>query len=64
MTKLIHKPMTSEILLAYLNGNLTWARDEFWNSSKLQMRDVMLEATDYFDNVLDLNQFINVIFLP
>jgi len=56
--------MTSEILLAYLNGNYSWARDEFWGSTKLQMRDVMLEATDYFDNQLDMDRFIRVIFLP
>jgi hypothetical protein len=47
-----------------MNGNYSYARDEFWNSSKLQMRDVMLEANDYFDNQLDMEQFIHVIFLP
>lgn len=54
----------SEVLLAYINGNLSYARDEFWGSTKLQMRDVMLEANDYFDNQIDMEQFIRVIFLP
>jgi len=57
--------MKTEVLLDYLNGNYNWARDEFWGSTKLQMRDCMLEATDYFDDsISDLNQFIRVIFLP
>ena len=55
----------NEILETYINGNLSYARDEFWGSTKLQMRDCMLEATDYFDDsISDLNQFIRVIFLP
>lgn len=52
------------IIESYINGNLSWARDEFWGSNKTTMRDVMLEANDYFDNQLDMEQFIRVIFLP
>lgn len=61
----------NEILLSYINGNYSYARDEFWGSTKLQMRDVMLEAVGYFEDKTDhtlgddaLNRFIRVIFLP
>ena len=61
----------SEILLAYINGNYNWARDEFWNSNKLEMRDTMLEALEQFQNQTDhtlgddaMARFIRVIFLP
>lgn len=55
----------SEILLTYLNGNYSYARDEFWNSSKLQMRNVMLEANKEFKNDTEaMEHFIRVIFLP
>lgn len=57
--------MTSEVLLAFLNGNLSWARDEFWGSTKLQMRDIMLEANEEFKgDFKEMNRFIQVIFLP
>lgn len=56
----------SEILLTYINGNLSYARDEFWNSSKLTQRDVMLEALDLFEDDIHegMTKFIRVIFLP
>ena len=61
----------SDLLLTYINGNLSYARDEFWNSSKLQMRDYMLEANEEFKNKTDqtlgadaMERFIRVIFLP
>ena len=55
--------MKHEILLTYINGNHSYARDEFWNQNKITMRDVMLEATDTFEPE-ELKRFIKVIFLP
>jgi hypothetical protein len=55
----------SEVLLTYINGNYSYARDEFWGSTKLQMRDIMLEARAHFHgDYEDFNRFIRVIFLP
>ena len=55
----------SDLLLTYINGNLSYARDEFWNSSKLQMRDYMLEAQEHYRKAPDeIRRFIRVIFLP
>lgn len=57
--------MTSEVLLAYLNGNLSWARDEFWGSTKEQMQNIMLEANEEFKGDSErMAHFIRVIFLP
>jgi len=53
----------SEILLTYINGNYSYARDEFWNQNKITMRDVMLEANNEMSQK-NLDQFIRVIFLP
>lgn len=54
-----------------MNGNYSYARDEFWGSTKLQMRDIMLEAHQEFQNKTDhtlgadaMERFIRVIFLP
>jgi len=55
--------MKHEIILTYIDGNLSYARDEFWNQNKITMRDVMLEATDTFEPE-ELKRFIKVIFLP
>ena len=55
--------MKHEIILTYLNGNHSYARDEFWNQNKITMRDVMLEANNEMSQK-DLDQFIRVIFLP
>ena len=52
----------SEILLTYINGNLSWARDEFWGQNRTTMRDVMLEANNEMSQK-DLDEFIRVIFL-
>ena len=52
-----------EIILTYLNGNYSYARDDFWGQSKMTMRNVMLEAAKTFKRE-ELKQFIRVIFLP
>lgn len=48
---------------SYINGNLSWCRDEFWGSNKTDMREIMHEANFRFDQ-LEMNRFISVIFLP
>ena len=55
----------SDLLLTYINGNYSYARDEFWGSTKQEMRDYMLEAREHFHgDYEELNRFIRVIFLP
>jgi len=53
----------SEILEEYINGNLSWARDEFWGQNRTTMRNIMLEANNEMSQK-DLDEFIRVIFLP
>lgn len=58
-----------DFFTSYANGNLSWCRDEFWGSSKQEMRDIMLEAYDRLaladpTDMDNMGQFIRVIFLP
>ncbi len=62
MPRLI-KSNVDQILADFENGNLSYARDEFWNSTKLQMRETMLKANEDFIQD-ELDRFIRVIFLP
>lgn len=47
----------------YENGNYTWCRDDFWGSTRVEMREAMHRANSELTQP-EMNRFINVIFLP